>query len=50
MNRFNDLTEFSVEEVKTLMEQVMNEAGQKILKKVPMEVDLSVGPTLASKG
>ena len=44
-----ECAENQVEEVKTLMEQVMIEAGNKLLKKVPVEVDISIGPTLASK-
>jgi len=44
-----ECAENQVEEVKTLMEQVMIEAGSKLLKKVPVEVDISIGPTLARK-
>jgi DNA polymerase I-like protein with 3'-5' exonuclease and polymerase domains len=45
-----ECAEVQVEDVKTLMEEVMIEASTKLLKKVPMEVDISVGPNLASKG
>ena len=45
-----ECAEDQVEDVKTLMERVMIEAGSKLLKKVPVEVDISIGPTLASKG
>ena len=45
-----ECAEDQVEDVKTLMERVMIEAGSKLLKKVPVEVDISVGPNLASKG
>ena len=44
-----ECAEDQVEEVKTLMAQVMIEAGNKLLKKVPMEVDISIGLNLASK-